>query len=626
MNEVNPFDNNYDDLGDENKNNPYDEISKSNIEMSSMNPFDEINPSSIKVEEAINSYYRCECNSIPKLKLFYDNNGVFVSHKCEKGHNGKIELSKFFEEFSKFDISDIACHGCGDTQENNKSFTYCSDCESFFCSQCLKDHNQDHKKLCPIGKFDFICHEHNKPFIKYCSICSKNLCEECKDQHENVKEINNQIDLSKYKEKIKKAKEYCKIVVNNVIKYLNEIDNKKKILLENFEHFKLINKLEIDLCNTIIKCAEQIQNKKELKNNIIIKNVQDILNFNKLDSSKIQMNPENNSIENLLSNSNIFLTNTNNFVLRKSIENSSIDHLKTIFENSEEKYFMLNGTHLSDGKIACSFTNGTINVYNKNLQKELSIKIQEGDYCLALYQLPNDELLVGTNNGFLISYLIKGNQYSEHGRIKVSENRILKIINHPNKKKLIIGVDGGEIKILNIEQPYYEIDKESFDSQHFIVNILLVNKTLITFSREDQIIKFWDYDEQNNKFKRIDSDLRDIPVADWVEGVVNVDNERIIVVGANQATLINVNTHQYNSICNLSEEYISIFYIDNKTFLIGGTNKLSQLVISNEQLVLLKNVGATSVEGNLVTKILDCGNDGIVIGTSRGIVKIYDFE
>ena len=50
------------------------------------------------------------------------------------------------------------------------------------------------------------------------------------------------------------------------------------------------------------------------------------------------------------------------------------------------------------------------------------------------------------------------------------------------------------------------------------------------------------------------------------------------------------------------------------------------MVISNEQLVLLKNVGATSVEGNLVTKILDCGNDGIVIGTSRGIVKIYDFE
>ena len=95
---------------------------------------------------------------------------------------------------------------------------------------------------------------------------------------------------------------------------------------------------------------------------------------------------------------------------------------------------------------------------------------------------------------------------------------------------------------------------------------------------------------------------------------------------ANQTTLMNVNTHQYNSICNLLEEYISIFNIDNKTFLIGGTNKLSQLVISNEQLVLLKNVGATSVEGNLVTKILDCGNDGIVIGTSRGIVKIYDFE
>ena len=74
------------------------------------------------------------------------------------------------------------------------------------------------------------------------------------------------------------------------------------------------------------------------------------------------------------------------------------------------------------------------------------------------------------------------------------------------------------------------------------------------------------------------------------------------------------------------EEYISIFNIDNKTFLIGGTNKLSQLVISNEQLGLLKKIDATNIEGNLVTKILDCGNDGIVIGTSRGIVKIYDFE
>ena len=605
-------------------------IDSLSLDSSSINPFDQDAPSSIKVH----NYYRCHCNLIPKLKLFYKNNDVFVKYECSKKHNKEIHLTKFYEEF-KYDLKDIQCNKCQTSQEKDKkSFQYCANCDSFYCPKCIQNHDSSHNIIIPIDKFDFYCQEHNAPFIKYCSKCSKNLCKKCEENEDNshknnIETINMNINIQKYKDQVNKAKSYCNDVVNSVKKYLEEIEKKKNFLLEKFELFKNINKFEIDLCETMITCAEQIRNKKGLCNYDIIKNVERILNFNKFEHSKINFNMEKISFENLISHSTIFLMNINNYILKNTIENSSIENLKEISKNHETRSFILTGTQLFDGRISCSFTNGCINIYNERLEKNLSIVLPEESYSLALYQLPNEQLLAGTSNGTIISYLIKENEYIENGRIKISDDRILKILEHPNKERLIVLFDNGIIKILNIAKSVYEIDESiSFNTFHRTVNAIIINETLITISRDDFLVKFWKYEQNTQKFRRIDHDLKVISCCDWKEGMINVDNERIIVIGEDKATLINISKCIVDDVLDTGDEYISIFKIADNSFLLGGSNSIAQInLIENKLYLSNKTVKKFSeLDGNLITKIFDCGNQGILITSARGVLKLYAFE
>ena len=590
-------------------------------------------------------YFRCpECLFIPQLYLSYLSNeenkhiDVNLKIKCEKKHDKNITETPIKEFVSingpLFNIFETVCQGCNGNYKTlnieKDSFLYCYQCEYFFCPMCHDKHKKEHKQFCKVNKFDYICDKHLENFTHFCPVCFKNMCNKCKEEDnghlDKIKSIN-LIDIKKYENKLTTAKNYKETICDIIKQYIDKIESLKKNLIINFENFKTLNNYEIDICEKLIDFAKNKGNKKDNLNYFINQNIQTILNFNHLNINQLSDNViSETNIENILFYMNTFLSNSNNFILKNSYENLSLDNAKFEYENKDYKYYILNGILLYDGRIALGLTNSNINIYNNKLKKDFSILLPENENSLSLYQLSNGEILVGTNFGNIISYFIRNNEYIQHIKLNITELRIFKIINHPHSKKIIIAVEDGEIKVLNTEGSNYFIEEEfTFDSHHPIINVILNNNKLITLSRQEQEIRIWEYQNDTKKFKCIQNSIK-VPNSDWYENVCNVDDNRIIVVGNSQANLINIKDFQIVNSLKLDGEFISICKMDYNFFLIGGIQKISKIIINDNKLSLVNNNKEISdIEGDMITKIFDAGNMGIIITTSRGIIKSLKF-
>jgi hypothetical protein len=183
--------------------------------------------------------------------------------------------------------------------------------------------------------------------LKFCFNCSKNICDECLNEHlnHNVKNIDNNFNIEKYIGKINKANEYndnVVVTINNYVRYIDgiveQLNEKKQKLLYNLESFKNLNKLEIELCNKLIIISK---NSRNILNYNIINNLKSILNFNdfKIDNLKIDLTQENQNYDCnfIISHSNSFLTNLNNFILKNSYFNYSLDYIEKIKKMKKKK-------------------------------------------------------------------------------------------------------------------------------------------------------------------------------------------------------------------------------------------------------------------------------------------------
>ena len=579
------------------------------------------------------SNFRCfddDCNLIPEIALNYNDNNDYnekiqIFYKCEDNHKGIISINDFINKSINYDIYNILCSNNEKHIQNDRtSFIYCIQCDSFFCPECHKQHENIHNKFCKINEFDYQCKIHNKSYSKYCFNCSKNICDECLNEHlnHNVKNIDNNFNIEKYIDKINKAKEYNKNAIDIVNGYIKYIQDCLRNLINNLENFKDINKIEIDFCNILKRIAEENKGTHNL-NYHIIKNMNLILNFNELNINKIKINPNRiNEIEYVISHSNSFLTNCNNFILKSSILNSSIANLKIINENKEDNNFILSGIELFDNRIAFSFSNSNINIYDYNLQKNQIIKLSEDEYALCLFQLPNEEFLIGTNLGNIYSFILKNNKYEEKGKFQIIEKRIFKILKHPNIEKILIVIEGNEIITFNINNYKIEDDNIKDNKIKKISNAIIHNDKLILFSSPENIIKFWKYLEKENKFILENNEIN-FSCVDWLEGVIIIDNERILVLGNEKLLLININNFNNNKEFDLTEQFISLYYMGNNYFLIGGNNKIIQgFIDENDNINISENIISIK-EGNLITKFIGLRNENFVIGTKKG--KIFKF-
>ena len=251
----------------------------------------------IKSEEII--CQECKEKVMLKIKDF-----KITLYKCKNGHEIKdIKLNEF-DNTQMVNISKIQCDIC---KNNNKGSAYnnifyrCISCNNNICPLCQSNHNKTHK-IINYNDINYICDKHNEAYIKYCDNCNTNICMQCENEHEghNIiyfgKILPNQNNyLNELKEYINKFKQDIKdiisklenVVMNMEIYYnmsynniMNYINNNKR----NYELLNIINEF-ISYNNIVIKDIKEILNESEINNKMqqlmkIYNNMNNINNMN----------------------------------------------------------------------------------------------------------------------------------------------------------------------------------------------------------------------------------------------------------------------------------------------------------------------------------------------------------
>lgn len=175
-----------------------------------------------------------QCHEPCMIKI---NNFKIELSSCKNKHNSNDIKVKDFPDTQKVNNSKIECSECHNKNKGSspyEEFFICKDCSyKIICSSCKPKHEQNHK-IINYDQRDFICEDHNNPFIKYCTHCNKNICSSCEEEHT----------------KHKKVKNNEKINENNYIK--DNIKDIGKLMKE--EKFRLYEKKnEIEIFNINIK-------------------------------------------------------------------------------------------------------------------------------------------------------------------------------------------------------------------------------------------------------------------------------------------------------------------------------------------------------------------------------------
>ena len=212
----------------------------------------------------------CKENILIKLK-----NYKIDLYDCKNGHiNNNILLNKF-ENTQNIDISKIICNIC---KIKNKSNIYnneiykCLNCNINLCPICKLKHDREHKIINYDDK-NYICNKHYENYTKYCKECKLNICIKCEKEHKDHKSIYygeilpdnyNNNELREYIDKLKYE-------IKDIIKKLEDI-------IKNMEiYYKISNK---NIINNNNRNYEILNNINEFinYNNIIIKDIKEIIN------------------------------------------------------------------------------------------------------------------------------------------------------------------------------------------------------------------------------------------------------------------------------------------------------------------------------------------------------------
>ena len=164
-------------------------------------------------------------------------------HDCKNNHN-IIKSLNDFEDTQKININSILCNICNMNNKNNthnNEFYICNTCNKNICPLCKSHHEKNHILINYDDK-NYICNQHNEPFIKYCITHKKDICMLCETKHEkdkitefkkilitneelskSMKDLNNTIN--NFKKKVKIIKEILDRMVNELEKYYQISNN-----------------------------------------------------------------------------------------------------------------------------------------------------------------------------------------------------------------------------------------------------------------------------------------------------------------------------------------------------------------------------------------------------------------
>ena len=149
-------------------------------------------------------------------------------YECKNKHIVNNILLEKYEDTQYIDISKIKCEICKEKNKSNSlgnQFYRCNICQINICPLCKLEHDKNHNIINYELK-DYICEEHNKPYVEYCVKCNKDICSFCEQVHNNHKIIfyrNIKGDINKVKNIINECRKEIYIFNNNIDNIINKL-------------------------------------------------------------------------------------------------------------------------------------------------------------------------------------------------------------------------------------------------------------------------------------------------------------------------------------------------------------------------------------------------------------------
>ena len=426
-------------------------------------------------DESTNEYiFRCEeCHLIPTIKI--DLKTYKIHSKCPNNHiKTDINLSKALNENKKFLLE--SCSICGEKSEEDNYI--CVQCQKIFCLDggCKKKHIKENPShlLIDKSKIDMTCLEHLTTISKFCKDCKKNICIKCQRTQHSGHELIDLGEILPLPEEIENAKKICKekkeklLILKRSIKvWMEEFNNKLKILIDSID-------------------AQIAINENILKNHKTdIMNYQMIENFNYFSSKE--------STEIYSSNELMSFVNEQNWLAKTFLINQILTKLEKPIKIKEEEEKNSN-------------TNNNINNINinNNFNKRFSINNK-------IDVINNDDNLIKKKSKTIVAPKKVNAKAKPKSKDKV--NNSINSLNLKYIKTYSSPIPQNQNELIN-EKDYYcslneikdkKISKKAFKSQvsikEKIYSGLIDNKGVI-FLGSDSSLHIYSFDTKNCKIEK----------------------------------------------------------------------------------------------------------------------------
>ena len=293
-------------------NNEDEKRNKMSILVYSIDKMEE-NNSLIKTKQAL-----CpKCLENAKIKF---HNYLITIYGCKNNHKTQNILLDQYEKTQIIDEEKIICSFCKKRNKEksfDKKFYFCCTCKQNLCQICKDYHSKNHMIINYELK-NYTCYEHGDNYNSYCHTCKINLCIACENDHSNhniesfgkiipkKENLNNklyelQTKINKFKNEVKNIKKILNYVLENIDNYYNIINN----IYGSFE----LKKRNYEILNNI----------NEINNNDLYKDLEEIINDNKIQNKFYKINVIYNKMKNDLQKN---LESNFNFNFLKAIPNS----------------------------------------------------------------------------------------------------------------------------------------------------------------------------------------------------------------------------------------------------------------------------------------------------------------
>ena len=292
-------------------------------------------------------------------------------------------------------------------------------------------------------------------------------------------------------------------------------------------------------------------------------------------------------------------------------------------EIQNEKYWAISGIDLKDDRIAISYTNQKICVYDYNLIEKFNFKFDVT--CYSFCQLPNNILLVGTNSKNILKLIVGENSFKNKGKIdlstKIKRNDIIinKISLFQNKRDLIAFNQFGNVIILKYNNGNYIIDESSFEVSNTIHNAILLKGIIVIISRSpNKSIKF--YKLNINSYECV-KEINNISCSSLSHAVTEYNENYFLVVGSS-LSLFDINNYQIVKPFPIGL-FTSIYLNNNSDILLGGIETFEQGRIINNEYKKISQIVFKENSTIKITFLFETENGKIVIGNEIGCIRLY---